>query len=115
MSRALAAVLAVGLLAGCSGEHPKRQPAPYVAGGSYDAEEYGGPTQLVVNREIDAEKRDLECTRKTTDKKTKRSECVAWKPVVVDDLDWLLHLADGTVVDVNGPTFASHPEGSVYP
>lgn len=121
----MAALFIWALLSGCSG-----RPEQYKPGHTYDAEDYDGPAQKVVDWDYED---DVWGTRSERYVSGTESYCVSRKngrctstgtrpkystrtvPAVIDDADWYLVLEDGTRVDVSKDEQAKHLVGSVYP
>ena len=98
--RLATATLLLAALTACGDDAPAK----------VDSEDYAGAPQAVADKRVDPEVTDLKCT-----KKDKKHRCVSWKPVVTDDRDWVLVLADGTNVDVDEAEFNRYQKGQTYP
>lgn len=95
----------------------------YQPGGTYDAEDYNGPAQLVTghdheNAVTSTAAPTKKCVRYRTVNNQRR--CAEYKNepgkvTVKDDEDWYVALADTTRVDVTREQQESHPVGSIWP
>lgn len=127
----MAAVFVFFFLTGCAG--PKSEPGNaggYTPGQTYDAEDYRGPAQEVVDWDYESAEYGTR-TKKVADgtetycKTRKNGRCTSsgtrtkYKNVderyEKDDADWYLVLADGTRVDVDEATQARYLVGAIYP
>lgn len=114
MIKAIGAVLLVLALAGCDTKRDEDR-GSYVPGVAVDAEDYNGPAQKVMAKQIDEEKRGIKTQSKCTGSGKKKKCKIQTTYPVIDDRDLILVMEDTTPVDVNQKTFDRYEIGDMYP